>query len=145
MVAFFSHSKLPYVLPYIIASMILSAYTAPVMQSTTKLIKRGDFFLPPPNYASNGNYNTPKYRSDTPGHTHRSAAQSNQHHSERSSQKAHSSAQPAKSRWTGLEEMNKTSLKRTGSQENVWWQGSSHGNEGGHKRKKNEYNFRSAK
>lgn len=141
MVAFFSHRKQLFVLSYMIVSMILSAYTAPVTQSTKKFIKRGDFFLPPTNYALNGNYNAPKYRSDNPGQTHKSTQQN----SERITQKSHSQAQPAIARWTGLGEMRKTSLKRTGSQQDLWWQGSNHDSESNHKRKKNGYNFHSAK
>lgn len=147
MVAFFPLRKQIFVLSYMIILIIIQAQAAPTISDTTKLIKRADFFIPPP---SNANYAPPKYRPHTPVQTHKPTPiikQQQHHNSDRAVPKESAPSHSAKSRWTGMGEMRKSSLKRTGSKQDLWWQGSAHDSEATHKRTKNEntYKFRDSK
>lgn len=108
------------------------------------LIRRGDTFIPPPTYLTHGNYPPVKYRSSTHVQTQRTPIDIN-NHPDKKGQRSHATPS-AKTHWSGMADMRKSSLKRTGSQKDLWWQGN-HGDGGTPKRKKNEtkYNFHSKK
>lgn len=98
--------------------------------------------MPPPTNLAGS---VPNYRSHNPVQAQRPAV-GQHHHSDRKGQRSQPPAQSNKSRWTGLGEMGKTTFKRTGSQQDLWWQGKKSESEAGHnRRKKNEYNFHKAK